>query len=71
MKNPKLEIELIATGFILWITQTEATGAIKKNKLMKAKLSKDGSKMDKINFFMNPEIVKLIIITSMYQEEVE
>ncbi len=42
---------------------------IRKN--TKAKLSKDGSKMDKIDFFMNPVIVKLIIITSMYLEEVE
>ncbi|GAA3627750.1 hypothetical protein [Flavivirga jejuensis] len=71
MKKTELKIELIATGFILWLAQTEETGALKKNKLMKAKLSKDGSKMDKIDFFIHPEIVKLIIITSTYLEEIE
>ena len=71
MKKTRLNIELSPMSFILWLAQTGATGAIKKNKLMKAKLSKDGLKMKKINFFMNPEIVKLIIITSMYLEEVE
>ena len=71
MEKTELEIELTTTGFILWLTQTKATGAIKKNKLMKAKLSKDGSKMDKIDFFIHPEIVKMIINTSMSLEALE
>ena len=69
MEETELKIQESATGFILRLKYTDATGVIKNIKLMKAKLSKDGSKMNEIRFFMHPEILKMIIV--MYIEKIE